>query len=214
MMKKQLLTSAMAVAMLAPTAAAFAADAATVTDGGVIAGQDTNTLSGQMGITGTVRNVDGAAAAGRIEISLPTAVSFVVDQAGNVQTPNNILVENQSQCGVEISIAGFTDSTPNSGITLIDSTTDLTTVGRDHVSLTLEGNVGGATALLHNNTTMGPILELAEVGNAQKASSANLVLSGVAGSKKLVGTDGTTPTGVDADGATDNFTITFQVAKK
>ncbi len=193
-MKKQVLTSAMALAMLAPTVSAFAT---TVGADQSISDQDTNTPTAEMKVNGQVRNKDGAAPEGRIEVSLPTSVSFVVDQAGNVQTPSNISVKNSSQCDIMLSVANFVDSTPKTGIVLQESNTDLETSSRSAVYLELIGNA--ASGVLKDG------LKMSQLALVKSKSTEGLTLLGEAGKAE----DST----VDNDGVTDDFTITFQVKK-
>lgn len=193
-MKKQVLTSAMALAMLAPTVSAFAT---TVGADQSISDQDTNTPTAEMKVNGQVRNKDGAAPEGRIEVSLPTSVSFVVDQAGNVQTPSNISVKNSSQCDIMLSVANFVDSTPKTGIVLQESNTDLETSPRSAVYLELIGNA--ASGVLKDG------LKMSQLALVKSNSTEGLTLLGEAGKAE----DST----VDNDGVTDDFTITFQVKK-
>lgn len=193
-MKKQVLTSAMALAMLAPTVSAFAT---TVGADQSISDQDTNTPTAEMKVNGQVRNKDGAAPEGRIEVSLPTSVSFVVDQAGNVQTPSNISVKNSSQCDITLSVANFVDSTPKTGIVLQESNTDLETSPRSAVHLELIGNA--ASGVLKDG------LKMSQLALVKSNSTEGLTLLGEAGKAE----DST----VDNNGVTDDFTITFQVKK-
>lgn len=193
-MKKQVLTSAMALAMLAPTVSAFAT---TVGADQSISDQDTNTPTAEMKVNGQVRNKDGAAPEGRIEVSLPTSVSFVVDQAGNVQTPSNISVKNSSQCDIMLSVANFVDSTPKTGIVLQESNSDLETSSRSAVYLELIGNA--ASGVLKDG------LKMSQLALVKSNSTEGLTLLGEAGKAA----DST----VDDNGVTDDFTITFQVKK-
>ncbi len=193
-MKKKVLTSAMALAMLAPTVSAFAA---TVEGSQQIGDADTNTPTAEMKVKGQVRNSAGAAPEGRIEVSLPTAVSFVVDQDGNVQTPANISIDNKSQCDVTLSVVNFTDSTPKEGIVLVDSDAELTTSPRSSVYLELTGNTA-SSALTHGT-------KIPNLATITATSTEGLTLRGEAGEAKNASVDG--------NGVTDEFTITFQVKK-
>lgn len=203
--KKKVLTTAMALAMLTPTMTSFASS---VTGSQTIGGEDTNISSGQISVNGQVRKADGTAAAGRIEVTLPTSVSFVVDQEGKVQTPTNITVTNNSQVPVDVSIANFTDSTPKEGvgITLVPDASGLENKGRNYVNLVLSGNDGNSVVLEHDNTTVGTILTLGDTTTG--SNTANLVLSGTAGSKT---NDDST---LENNGTNDTFTITFHVSKQ
>ncbi len=240
-MKKQVLTSAMALAMLAPTVSAFAT---TVGADQSISDQDTNTPTAEMKVNGQVRNKDGAAPEGRIEVSLPTSVSFVVDQAGNVQTPSNISVKNSSQCDIMLSVANFVDSTPKTGIVLQESNTDVDQAGNvqtpSNISVKnssqcdimlsvanfVDSTPKTGIVLQESNTDLetssrsAVYLEL--IGNAAsgvlkdglKMSQLALVKSKSTEGLTLLGEAGKAEDStVDNDGVTDDFTITFQVKK-
>lgn len=196
-MKKKVLTTAMALSMLAPTMTSFAATVDSETEMGAVSGIDTNEHSHHMKVKGMVRTSDGAAAEGRIEVSLPTSISFVVDQDGNVQTPTNISLENKSKCGVKVSIANFTDSTPKTGIVLMDSVDDANI--RSQVNLSLSGDTADVT-LKHG-------MAATELLTLDSGVTKSLVLQGQAGTAK------DTIGAVDTEGVDDNFTLTLKVAK-
>lgn len=172
---------------------------AQVTGSQNVSEMDTNTAKAEVSLSGIVRTGDGMAPAGRIEVTLPTSISFVVDQAGNVQLPSSLPVNNHSSVGIVLSIQGFTESQPQSGITVKNAVSD--SDPRSTVALRISGNTGSPISLLHNGITTSPtVLTLGA------NSSGSLVVNGEAG--KANATD------VDSNGVSETFTITFSVKKQ
>ncbi len=194
------------------------------TVGGATVGADTthqtdenNKINASVGIVGTVRNKNNEAPAGKIEVSLPTRVSFVVNPDGSVQTPNVITVTNSSaSADVLVSVVSFTDSTPEDGVNITVEDYDtlagqIAEKDRSRVGLKLTGNyqIAGTTnsvSLVNGALNKTPLLQVTA------GSSANLTMQGIAGTREL-GTSGNY-TGVDATGTSDEFTITFQIKKQ
>ncbi len=200
MMKKQLLTSAMAVAMLAPTAAAFAADT-------TVTGTANTQYDSELIINGEIYADDNTAPVGQINITLPTAAAFAVDAQSTVIGASGMKIKNDvTSTGVKVSIASFSDSTPTSGI-ILKSTSELTTsnqntMDRSNVNLKLSANGQEGIDLL--NTTVNQKLVALEAGD-----TATLALTGVAGTKPAETESTLAETGISED-----FTLTFKIAKK
>lgn len=205
-MKKKVLTTAAALAMLAPTAAAFAT---TVTED-TVGGKDSQKLNSNLTIEGSVQTSTGTAPEGQISVTLPTAISFVVDQNGDVIAPTGMSITNKSNVAIDITIESFTDSNPGAGIELVDTnnpTVDLTTLNRSNVELAL--SVTGATSGASSGSTVKLLHSMA------KTNFASIDANGTAG-LALVGQAGTDAdvNGVDATGTTDKFTLVFGISKK
>lgn len=212
-MKKKVLTTAAALAMLAPTMTSFASSTL-VGQNQTHSENENNSINATVGVGGEVRNKNNVAPAGKIEVSLPSTLSFVVNPDGTVQTPTAITVTNNSaSANIVVSVAGFSDSTPDDGtnITVMNYDTlssNLSSKDRSYVGLKLGGTYGGqqqSVNLEHDKVSPTPIL------NVTAQQTANLTLQGIAGTKEL-GTTGSY-TGVDETGTSDNFTITFQIKK-
>ena len=155
-------------------------------------------MNANVTLSGLVRTIDGSVPSGRIEVTLPTSISFVVDQVGNLQLPSSLPVSNSSSVGIVLSIQGFTESQPQRGITVKSTVSD--TDPRSAIALRISGNTSETVSLLHNGVTSKPLLNLAA------NSSGSLVLSGEAGKASVAE--------VDANGVNETFTITFSIKKQ
>ena len=197
-MKKKVLTSAMALAMLAPTVSTFAAT------NGVISGTDQATYSSDLSINGQVLNSDNQAPEGQLSVTLPTAASFVVDADGDVTAANTgFEIINNSSCDIDVKVSQFIDTTPTigEGITVV-SASELAAKDRSNVNLTLltQGGVSGKQVEL---LTTGFTSQ--DLGTIVAGATTGLTLVGQAGQ-----TDDEDTT---AKGLTDRFTLTFTILK-
>ncbi len=68
-------------------------------------GSDTKSLTQSVKVTGTVTKKDGSAPDGKIEVELPTTMSFSVDQKGNFSA-GDFKVTNHSSTDIQVSILG------------------------------------------------------------------------------------------------------------
>lgn len=207
-MKKKVLTTAAALAMLAPTMTSFAS-----TQDKEVTGLDTTTPTSELQISGQVKNSSGQAPAGQLSVTLPTAVNFVVDQKGNFMAPTTMTITNNSvDANISVSVSSFTDPTKGEGegITVVDAG-DLTNKDRSFVSLSLTGsssNGGSTVELLSAGISEQPLVDI----DAQ--SQAGLALSGQAGNEPYSNGSSGSKTDIDASGASDQFTLVFKIAKK
>ena len=206
-MKKKVLTTAAALAMLAPTMTSFASTTVT--------GTQHDTPSSELKITGTVNDSSGQAPEGQISVSLPTSVSFVVHDDSTLQTSGAMVItNNSSNVDIDVSVSTFVDKTPTegAGITIIDDTTfgsALDTYDRSFVSLTLvptSGTSGQQVKLLSENFSEQPLVTL------DSGASTGLTLTGQAGQGNSDATHKNS-TNVDDNGTNDEFTLTFKIAK-
>lgn len=198
-MKKKFLALALAGAVAMPVVA----NASNNT--GIITGTDSAPRTGQVNITGTVNTSQGTAAAGQISVELPTNMGFVVHADGRLETANSgsYTVTNKGQNPVKLDITNFTDTNPNSGITVHSSTEFAKgTKNRADVKLTLRGNQSDIDlGSFIGTTTEATVFDRIEGNNA----TANMTLQGVAGT--------TSDSTVDNNGANDTFVATFKVTK-
>lgn len=162
----------------------------------VVSGSDSKPVYSNVTLTGSVETNTGAAPAGRIEVELPTQMNFIVDQSGNLNAGTSYNVINRSNCPVSISVVEFTESKPNDGI-YVQQTTVNDTDTRNKINLLLTGNAG--TANLYNGLSEVKVLDIGAVSNA------SFVLSGKAGK--------TTNSTVDDKGVSESFTVKFKVTK-
>ena len=200
-MKKRFLGLALAAMVALPATTAYA-DRVSI--------PDTQTHTQNVEVSGTVKNKDGVAPEGKIEVELPTALSFSVDQKGAFQGAD-YEVTNNSSVPVVVSVQEFRDTTPSSGIIVKQgSALNPTEDTRATVALGLLGTPvigGGQTGIdLSSISSNGDdILEVAAGGNK---GIINLV--GAAGKK----TDESNENGADKKGVQDTFNLVFKVRAK
>lgn len=131
-MKKKFLSLMMAAAMVATTSvSAFAANDKTVTNDGD---------SVEVKINGIVNNSSDQPPAGTLSVTVPTALSFTVNNNGGF-TGSNITVTNTGTQAINVYAYQFTDVTPTTGI-VIKASDQLDK--KSDVSLSLNGNAGTA----------------------------------------------------------------------
>lgn len=196
-MKKKFLGLALAAAVALPATSAYA-DTTTIT------GNDTETLTQDVTVSGTVRKSTGEAPAGKLEVELPTTMAFTVDEEGNFNGAN-YKVTNRSAVGIRLSVAEFRETDSNGGITL-NRVTGFNPVDKDraNIAMSLDGNVDGSfTSVDLSQVTAGTEAKVLDVG----ANDAGILrLSGVAGTKKE-------NVDLESKGAKEDFTLVFKVKK-
>lgn len=206
-MKKKLLSLVLAGAMVASTSvSAFAEDKEVVTD---------NNGTANVTIKGAVDSNEGNAPAGTISVSVPTALSFSVNNKGEV-SGGKIVVENNGVGTVDITAVKFYDKTPTSKITVNtpDSFDENST--RDKMVLSIGGNQRERAYFKSESLSSDKIgiynVSGAKQENGIKISSIagggrdTLNLEGVAGKQDLNG-------GFESTGMTDEFTLTLKISK-
>lgn len=196
-MKKKFLGLAMA-AMVALPAAAYA-DTFQWDEGA--------TKDVEVTVSGSVKNANGLAPQGKLEVELPVSMDFSVDQNGTF-VGTSYKVTNKSQHNVGVSVANFSETDPNGGITIL-STTEAGTIdsqGRDNVIIALVGDnkkyvdLGEFSA--HKNK------ELIEV--AANNGVGTIELTGKAGKQAI--RDNSTVN--NNTGVSETFKLVFQIKKK
>ncbi len=161
-----------------------------------INGNDSETLNQSVTIKGSVSKKDGSAPDGRLEVELPTAMSFAVDQNGAF-TPGSYTITNKSSVGITVSIAKFTETIPRGGINVKPIGDALS--NRADVNLALVGDKGYAD--------LGkPIDGRKELLDVNPLGVGTIQLLGQAGN----GSD----ENIDNKGASEDFTLVFQIKKK
>lgn len=161
-------------------------------------GPDTKPLTQNVKVTGTVSKKDGSAPDGKIEVELPTTMSFSVDKKGNFSA-GDFKVTNHSSTDIQVSVSGFMDLTPKSGITVKPIGEDMSNLDRSNLNLALLGNTGyiDLGSRINSETV---ILEVSPLGS---------------GFISLLGQSGKTANeNVDANGANDQFNLVFNIKKK
>ncbi|WP_294154495.1 hypothetical protein [uncultured Clostridium sp.] len=175
-----------------------------------LSGNEADTLSQPVEVTGTVSAADGQAPAGRIEVELPTTMTFSVDKNGAFNGVD-YSVRNASKVGIKVSVAEFKKSKTTGGITVLAGNTDAETLKektRDNVILKLKGTTGEVD--LHGFIDNGskPAEEILKV---EANNTRTIKLIGDAGKKveKSAGSQ----TEVDKNGVSETFTLRFSIAK-
>ena len=208
-MKKKFLGLALATMVALPATTAYAAN-----DTQSIEMGKNETQNVTVPVSGSIRNKQGAAPEGRIEVELPTKMAFTVDQDGNLPS-TTYTVQNKSQgVNIDLSVASFSggsDSAGNStGIKLHaggEVSRDRNDKYRNEIELKLTNSKDNTEIDLGNfNTSGGNGTTLATI-NAGETNS--IVLSGVAGTKP----SSNTGTDVDSKGANEEFNLVFSIKK-
>lgn len=204
-MKKKFLGLALAAAVALPATGVYA---------DTIGGNQNDTFTHNVTVTGTVANKKGIAPEGKIEVELPTAMTFRVDQDGTFEG-SNFRVENKSKVGIDVFVDEFRT---NSGNIKVKKKTDLvgneTNFDRSNVYLELSGNDGGQT----KTVDLAKVSELSDenerkILNVSGANTGLIQLKGGAGTKEADGSSTSNPQGIDKDGASGDFTLIYKIKK-
>lgn len=197
-MKKKFLGLALAAAVALPATSAYA-NTTTIT------GNATETLTQDVTVSGTVRKSDGTAPDGKLEVELPTAMAFTVDEEGNFRGAN-YTVTNRSAVGIKLSISEFRETNSTGGINLKEvSSFDPASNKRSDVAISLDGNVNGNfTSVDLSKVSAGTEKDVLDV---QAKDAGILRLSGKAGTDKSNNPE------VEDNGAKEDFTLVFKIRK-
>lgn len=202
-MKKKFLGLAMA-AMVALPAAAYADTTVQWNEGET---KDVNVT-----VSGSVKNNTGIAPQGKLEVELPVSMDFSVDQNGTF-VGTSYKVTNKSQHNVGVSVANFSETNPNGGITILSTSqsSSIDSMGRDNVIIALVGDnkeyvdLGNFSA--HKNKELLVVAGNNGVGTIE--------LTGKAG-KQSIGTSSAQHDSAVTDdtGVAETFKLVFQIKKK
>lgn len=137
-MKKKLLSLVLAGAMVASTSvSAFATENTEVTI-------DPNGTQHKIEMKGIVEDADGNIPSGTITVTVPTAVSFTINQNGDIDAGDiEIVNRNSEKEKVKVVVKQFNDRNPASGIVLVkdDQLEDAENGnGKVHATLKLAGD--------------------------------------------------------------------------
>ncbi|MDY3002630.1 MAG: hypothetical protein SOR73_13295 [Romboutsia timonensis] len=155
-------------------------------------------LTHNIDVTGIVNKSDGSLPDGKIEIELPTSISFSVNAKGELIS-GVYTIKNNSNVGVSLSVSKFVDTTSNKGITIRPIGESLSNLDRSNLHLALIGD---------NNkyADLGKVIDKPiEILNLKPLDSSTIFLRGEAG--KVSGGD------IDKNGASDKFTLVFRISK-
>ena len=206
-MKKKFLGLAMAAMVALPATSVYAAG-----ENHIINGVDTQTYTQNVKVSGSVSNKQGIAPAGKIEVELPTSMTFSVDEASNFKGVE-YNVQNRSSVGVDVLVSEF--RTGEGNIT-VKSKSDLTehksTLNRSNVYLELVGYADGQATRVDLGSLTGNANNQ-KVLNVAKGSTGLITLTGGAGTAEVKDSSDSSPDGVDKDGAKGDFTLVFKIQK-
>lgn len=207
-MKKKFLGLAMAAMVAMPATSVYAFNA----NGDTLTGNDTETMTQDVTVTGEVKSSQGTVAQGRLEVVLPTSLAFSVDQEGNF-TNVNYSVTNNSQCAVTVGVQQFseTNKKDDEGIVLKDKNEDMSTLARNNVQMALVGDNGSGTTKRYVDLGAADTQNLAQPQDILDVPSNQtkvIQLLGNAGKNKSA--DSTKV----QNGTTETFTVVFAVKKK
>lgn len=188
-MKKKVLSLLMAAAVIGTTAVPAYAQ--------TYEANDTQTIDANVTVTGTVSDRQGTAPAGKIQVEVPTTLSFTVDQAGNFDAPT-YTISNKSSVPVSVTVGSFKETINGGGITVLGHGQDLSNSDRSNVKLALKGNNG--------------YVDLATVNTDEVIS---IIAESNSDTIQLLGEAGTAAQSVDVDdkGASEDFNLVFKIKK-
>lgn len=205
-MKKKFLGLALAAAVALPATSVYAAG-----ENNIIHGVDTQTYTQNVKVSGSVSNKKGIAPAGKIEVELPTSMTFSVDEASNFRGVD-YNVQNRSSVGVNVLVSEFRTGEGDITVKPKDElTTDKDTLDRSNVYLELVGYAGGKATSVDLGSLTGNTNNI-KVLNVASGSTGLITLKGGAGTQK-VEDESENPDGVDKDGAKGDFTLVFKIQK-
>ena len=188
-MKKKLLSLLMAGAVVAGTSVQAFAQTYT--------GNAADTIEANVTVSGTIRDAQGNAPAGKIQVEVPTKLSFTIDQNGAF-TAGQYAIKNSGSETVQVLLGSFQETDPTGGINLKKFGENLDSVDRSNVKLALKGNVAH--------------VDLADKASADTKISE--IKAGASDNIQLLGAAGKQPGGaVDQNGASEDFNLIFKIKK-
>ena len=214
-MKKKFLGLALATMVALPATTAYAANDTQSIEMGKNETQNVN-----VPVSGSIRNKQGSAPEGRIEVELPTKMAFTVDQDGNLPSTTYTIQNRSQRESIDVSVASFSGgSTATEG-------------GSDGIKLHQSGTVTGHRDEKYRNeielklTNAKDSSKSVDLGNFKNLSNESekllatvtsgetnsIVLSGVAGTKDSSQV-GSNSTDVDSKGANEEFNLVFSIKK-
>ena len=207
-MKKKFLGLAMAAMVAMPATSVYAFNA----NGDTLTGNDTETMTQNVTVTGEVKSNQGTVAAGRLEVLLPTSMAFSVDQEGNF-TNVDYSVTNNSPSAITVGVQQFseTNTKPDEGIVLKNKDEDMSTLARNNVQMALVGDNGSGSTKRYVDLGAADTQSLAQPKDILDVPSNQtkvIQLLGNAGKNKEADSEKV------KKGTTETFTVVFAVKKK
>lgn len=207
-MKKRFLGLAMAAMVAMPATSVYAFNA----NGDTLTGNDTETMTQNVTVTGEVKSNQGTVAAGRLEVVLPTSMAFSVDQNGNF-TNVDYSVTNNSPSAITVGVQQFseTNTKADEGIVLKNKDEDMSTLARNNVQMALVGDNGDTGSKRYVDLGAADTQSLAQPKDILDVPSNQtkvIQLLGNAGKNKEADSEKV------KKGTTETFTVVFAVKKK
>lgn len=207
-MKKKFLGLAMAAMVAMPATSVYAFNA----NGDTLTGNETETMTQNVTVTGEVKSSQGTVAAGRLEVVLPTSMAFSVDQNGNF-TNVNYSVTNNSPSAITVGVQQFSETNrkTDEGIVLKDKDTEMSTLARNNVQMALVGDLDSSGSKRYvdlgasETQNLTQVKEILDVPSNQTKA---IQLLGNAGKNKDIDSE------TVKKGTTETFTVVFAVKKK
>ena len=157
---------------------------------------DNKEIDTTIDVSGEVYTSDNVS--GKIQVEIPTALAFTIDAKGELHSVG-YKITNKSSIGISVSVAQFTDTTVNKGITVHSMDENISKLDRSNLHLELIGD---------NNRTvdLGKYIDKElEILNLEALQSKNITLRGESG--KAPSKD------IDDNGVSDRFILTFKIKK-
>ena len=157
---------------------------------------DNKEIDTTIDVSGEVYTSDNVS--GKIQVEIPTALAFTIDAKGELHSVG-YKITNKSSIGISVSVAQFTDTTVNKGITVHSMDENISKLDRSNLHLELIGD---------NNRTvdLGKYIDKElEILNLEALQSKNITLRGESG--KATSKD------IDDNGVSDRFILTFKIKK-
>lgn len=207
-MKKKFLGLALATMVAMPATGVYAFNA----NGDTLTGNDTETMTQNVTVTGEVKSNQGTVAAGRLEVVLPTSMAFSVDQNGNF-TNVDYSVTNNSPSAITVGVQQFseTNTKADEGIVLKNKDEDMSTLARNNVQMALVGDNGDTGSKRYVDLGAADTQSLAQPKDILDVPSNQtkvIQLLGNAGKNKEADSEKV------KKGTTETFTVVFAVKKK
>lgn len=207
-MKKKFLSLMMAAAVVATTSVSAFADT-NITD------SDNMTPTTDIQITGNVIDDSGRAPVGTFNVTVPTAASFTVTQAGKLEG-TKIKVTNNGTQDIDVYADKFIDTTVVGGIKVM-SESSLSGLNRTNVSLKITGNLKTLFLKSEKTNEQGVNGIYTDDTLGSQASGEDLKLANVGAKKEydltLSGTAGEAQTPAVTKAVSDSFTLRLKIKK-
>ena len=207
-MKKKFLGLAMAAMVAMPATSVHAFNA----NGDTLTGNETETMTQNVTVTGEVKSNQGTVAQGRLEVVLPTSMAFSVDQNSNF-TNVDYSVTNNSPCDITVGVQQFseTNTKTDEGIVLKDKDTDMSTLARNNVQMALVGDNGSGSTRRYVDLGAASTQSLTQPTDILDVPSNQTKVIQLLGN---AGKDKSQDSTKVQNGTTETFTVVFAVKKK